>query len=300
MNKWEKSNINRWTPLYNHSWCYRVIKEYDNELNCMLSSNLYSSGYTYSHLKKDGAVWNSSAIDYMNGISNQKITIQQWSDAFNMFQNWMRLSFLLSICSYFENYMASIIKECIESDPGIVFGLSHSIDGILLKKKKISIKKEVIEQKIMLCTKGDWNSRIAQLKILFGTLPESLSGSISDLENIRKIRNEMGHAFGRDIERSQNYESFKASPMGKLSTKRFNKYRKLIMKIVQELDLFFMEKHIGAFEPILHYHKIYDNVKILGKGEKMIELKKSLGGQVNTLISKDQCRGIIKYYESLS
>ena len=40
-------------------------------------------------------------------------------------------------------------------------------------------------------------------------------------------------------------------------------------------------------------------IKDFDKGDKMVFLKKSLGADVNMLMSKQDCRGIIKYYDSL-
>lgn len=300
MNKWDKAKIDRWSPLYEHSWGYRIFKQYDEELNHLLVSSLYSSTYTYSHLKSDGAMWDSLVKDYLNKDSyNQKLTIREWSNAYNSYMNWMRLSFLMSICSYFETYIASIIKECIESDPGLVYGCPHVIDGIKLKKMNVLIRKDEVEQKIISCTKGDWNSRIVYLQRLFADIPNILISSISDLEKIRLLRNDVGHAFGRDIENAHKYDAIKITPMRRISIGSFNKYRFLINRIVKELDKFLMARHIGNFEPLLHYYQIYESIKDEDKGTKMIKLKKSLGSEVETLITKEQCRGIIKYYEAL-
>lgn len=300
MNKWEKAQLDRWKPMYQHSWGYRVFNKYDAEMNRLLVSNLYAKSYTFSHLKSDGAKWESKLNDYLPNIAhNASITVEEWSNGYNEFMNWMRMSFLMSICSYFENYLTCIIKECIESDPGLVFGCPHTIDGILLKKKKIQIKKEEIIQKILSCTKGDWNSRLSGLQALFGTLPPAINDSISDLEKIRNLRNDFGHAFGRDIEKAQSYDMVDIFPMQRLNIGKFQKYRIIICKFVQQLDSFLMNNHIGNFEPLLYYHDLYDSIKDKGKGDRMLALKKGLGGEVNTLITKDQCRAIIKYYESL-
>lgn len=298
--KWKNAEIDRWKPIYQHSWSYRVYKAYDEELNILITSFLYSKGYTYSHLRQDGAVWDSLVKDYMgNTATNNVLTIRQWSKSFNIFENWMRLGFLLSISSYFENYLASIIKESIESDPGLIFGCSHAIDGMYLKKNNIALKKDSISQIIMLCTKGDWCSRITHIKNLYGKIPCILASSVSELNKIRKIRNDVGHAFGRDIERSQNYENFVISPMTVLQVNRFNHYQRLITQIVREFDLYMVQKHIGCYEPLLHYHNMYKKIKDFDKGDKMVFLKKSLGADVNMLMSKQDCRGIIKYYDSL-
>lgn len=127
---------------------------------------------------------------------NKELTVRNWSDDFNMSDNWARLNFLMSICSYFETFLASVITESIESDPGLIFGCHHDIDGILLLKKNHKISKEETESRVINCTKGDWNSRLANFRTLYGHIPTSIQQNVSQLEKIRKLRNEVGHAFG--------------------------------------------------------------------------------------------------------
>lgn len=300
MGKWDNLSFDRWNPEYPHSLPYRIFKCYDNDLMGMITSFESSKGYTYSHLTSDGAVWESKAYDYGLMKDNKYRTIKQWSDNYGEFENWLRLSWLMSLCSYFETYLACVIKECIESDPGLLIGASHIIDGISYKKKGISVlKQEDFDAHIRNCTKGDWQSRIAHMSTLFVSLPPSVRDSISDLEKIRKIRNDFGHAFGRDIQDSQNYFTVTKSPISRVSVERFNKYHKLIAKIVQEIDEYLKQKHIGNYEPLLHYHLIYDKIEGMDKGYKVVELKKSLHTDRNTAYSKDFCRGVVLYYDNL-
>ena len=300
MGKWDNLSFDRWNPMHPHSLPYRIFKCYDNDLMGMITSFESSKGYTYSHLTSDGAVWESKAYDYGLMKDNKSRTIKQWSDNYGEFEKWLRLSGLMSLCSYFETYLACIIKECIESDPGLLIGAPHIIDGISYKKKGVSVlKQENFDAYIRNCTKGDWQSRIAHMSKLFVSLPPSVRNSISDLEKIRKIRNDFGHAFGRDIQDSQNYFTVAKSPISRVSVERFNKYHTLIVKIVQEIDECLKQKHIGNYEPLLHYHLIYDKIGGMAKGYKAVELKKSLHTDRNTAYSKDFCRGVVLYYDSL-
>ena len=195
--------------------------------------------------------------------------------------------------------IATIVSECIDSDPGIMIGAPHVIDGIMYKKHGLFLRKDEIDEKIVSCTKGTWQSRIENLKRLFGSLPNSMTDSISDLETIRTIRNDLAHAFGREIKESQDYFKSTKSPIRRLSVQRFNKFHILLNQIVQEFDLMVNKAHIGNYEQILQYHYIYDSIKDLEKGYKVEELKKSLLLDKNTGCSKSFCRGIIVYYESL-
>ena len=285
MGKWDNLQFDRWAPICPHSLPYRIYKSYDNDLMGMITSFESAKGYTYSHLCKDGAVWDSKAYDYGLMKDNQTRTVREWSDNYQEFANWLRLSLLLSSCSYLESYISAIVKECIDSDPGLLIGSPHVIDGIKYKKHGISLRKDEVESKIISCTKGTWQSRI--------------ENSISELELIRIIRNDLAHAFGRDIKESQDYFRAIKSPIRRLSVKRFNKFHTLLNQIVQDFDSQVNRNHIGNYELILQYHSMYDAIKDLGKGYKVQELKKALLLEKNTGCSKEFCRGVIVYYEKL-
>ena len=139
MGSWSNITFDRWVPRYPHSLPYRIFKCYDNDLMGMVTSFESAKGYVYKHLASDGAVWGSIARDYGLMLDNNIRTIKEWSNNYNEFENWLRLSWLMSLCSCFETYLACIIKECIESAPGLLIAVPHAIDGIYYKKKGISI-----------------------------------------------------------------------------------------------------------------------------------------------------------------
>ncbi len=60
--------------------------------------------------------------------------IKEWSNSFNELQNWMNLNALLAMMSNLETYMATVIPLAIESDIGVLYGVSKRIDGIELLK----------------------------------------------------------------------------------------------------------------------------------------------------------------------
>lgn len=300
MGNWNNLNFDRWSPIHPHSFPYRIFKCYDNDLMGMITSFESSKGYTYGHLKLDGATWESKAYDFGLMKDNKTRTISQWSINYSEFENWLRLSWLMSLCSYFETYLACIIKECIESDPGLLIAAPHIIDGISYKKQgKTILRREDLDLHIRNCTKGDWLSRVTHMSLLFGSIPPIVNDSISNLERIRKIRNDFGHAFGRDIQSCQDYFTIVKSPISRLSKDRFNKYHALIVKIVKIIDEYLKQQHIGNYEPLLQYHSMYDKIKGLEKGYRANELKNSLHTDKNTAYNKEFCRGIVLYYDNL-
>lgn len=299
MSRWKKVTFDRWNPKREHSWPYRVFRQYDDELMRLIISHESVQGYTYAHLKNDGATWESLAKDFGLRKDDRVQTIKQWSENYKTFGTWFRLSLLMSLNSYFETYIAAIIKECIESDPGLLFGLSHEIDGMSVLKGHKTINRDEISEKIKQCTKGTWSSRIGNMTNLFGNLPQFSGHVISRLESLRIIRNKVGHAFGRDIVNAQKYLEVSKLNMQNISVASFNKYHTLIFHLVQELDSYLVQNHIGNFEPLYHYHHLCTEFKDLDKGEKMLRLKASLYKDKKSVYSKDFCRGIVKYYDEL-
>ncbi len=296
--KWSNISFDRWSSPYPHSLPYRIFKESDKEVRSLVISYESSFSFVCSNLKKLGATWESHAYDYGLTENNKFLTVKQWVNNSKEFANWMRLSLLMSVCSNVETYMASIIRESIESDPGIIMGVSHQIDGIKLLKSGNKIDENVIADHIKKCTKDTWSSRRCNMEKLFGAIPV-IANSIKPLEDIRKLRNTVGHSFGRNIEKSQQYNRIQIDPMERLSVKRYNEYITLLFNIVQEFDKIVTNNHLGCFEIILQYHKMYETIKQLNKGCQVEKLKETLNVEKNTGVSKELCRGVYLYYNNL-
>lgn len=293
-------NFDRWSPEHSHSWPYRVFNQYDAELNRIVMSFTSAKAYNYNRLKKDGAKWEDKACDYMYTHNNRELTIRDWSNSYNLFFNWFVLNELLALSSYFETYVSSIVILSLESDPGLLIGCSHKVDGIMVLKQNKNLNLSDFKQRIADCTKGDWSARISNLQSLFTEIPQSMINGLSDLEKMRNIRNKVGHAFGRDIEESRKYSVTRITEMEKLNVSTFLKYQKLIRSIASDLDIFLMKRHIGNFQPLFHYHNLYGEIKELNNdGERMVALKKSIGTNAHELYSKEFCRWVVSYYNGL-
>ena len=296
--KWSNISFDRWSSPYPHSLPYRIFKESDNEVRSLVISYESSFSFICSNLRKLGATWESPAFDYGLAENNKVLTVKQCVNNSKDFANWMRLSLLMSMCSNVEIYIASIIRESIESDPGIIMGASHQIDGIKLLKSGNKVDENVIADHIKKCTKDTWSSRLCHIEKLFGAMP-IIANNIKQLEDIRNLRNAVGHAFGRNIEKSQQYYRIEIEPIERISVKRYNKYITLLYDIVQEFDKIVTGNHIGCFEIILQYHKMYESIKDLDKGYQVNELKATLKIDKNTGVSKELCRGVYLYYNNL-
>lgn len=300
MSSWNLPELNRWKPKHPSSLPLRIFKQYDIEIWRFMAAYYTSEKFTYSQLGKKGCKWSDSAgTCFSINTIEKSLTLKMWSDDLHKFDHWIRLNFLLSTCSYFETYISSIIDECIQSDPGMLFGVSNTIDGIKLLKYDHKIKEKDYKNKIIDCTKGDWNSRLNGFTQLFPNIPNVIQQNLSDLEKIRKLRNDVAHAFGRDIEESRNYENVMIKPMQTLSVKACSHYHHILFTIARNLDEYFLNNHIGNYEPLRFYHNLFPKIRNLDKGHKLVSFKKSIGNQKIDTFSKDFCRQIIIYYNNL-
>jgi hypothetical protein len=178
-----------------------------------------------------------------------------------------------------------------DSDPGLVLGVSKSIDGAVVLKHRRSAVFNVGEQ-IDACTKGDWSSRLDAFEKLFGGCPPEFRSSHAALEELRGIRNRFGHAFGRDIDAARVHGVLDMIPMERLSGARANKLRKSVWLVAKAVDKFLLQEHIGDFEAVRFYHHLYPSLhKHVSTGQRAIYLKTAIGRFGAIPRGKTSCKG---------
>lgn len=219
-------------------------------------------------------------------------SLSDYSKQLNDFANWTRLNALVSVVSYFETYISSVVSLAIESDLGLIYSVSKRIDGILILKNNGACEYSFFDKSEEI-TKGTWSQRIANYERIFGRIPPLLKSSCSDLEKIRKIRNNVAHAFGRDIQGSRDRCNMEILPIERLSEKRLQKYMKLIRDISKQIDNHLQEDHIGEYEIIHYLHTIFNE---LPEKSRTRELKR----RINSLDTKQRsvsfCDQLLNYY----
>lgn len=291
----------RWTTTRDHSWAYRIFRKSNDELMSMRMAYTSASCFTYKQLKKCGANWDKKACEYLYTNDNKSLTIKEWSNALNSCQNWIRLNQLMALNSCFESYLSAIIKLAIESDPGILIEAPHAVDGIRNLKYDIQLDNIDVDTIVRDCTSGEWGHRNTNLKKIFMTIPELFLQHEKELEEIRKLRNNLGHAFGRDIDITHSFDLYKLPQMDKLSSGRFKKYQELVLKLVKEMDYQVMKKHIGNFQPLYYCHSIREEIASLPTLKSKAELlKRRLYEHANEYpYAISLCEWVVSYYENL-
>lgn len=290
----------RWGHVQNHTWPFQVYKLYNEELSRFLWAEEAAAKYVHNRLGKEGADDDDPPTKFFslppNRISSMK-TLKGWAKVFNESYNWMRLNCIMAISSNMETYLGSVISLAIESNPGVLLGSTVRIDGAKLLKEGI-IDSAVYAKQIEACTKGEWSKRLVAFEKLFGTAPESYRKGISTLDRMRKLRNNLGHAFGRDIDASKDFSFNEKRPADKISLPTLVKYLEKAFNIVLDIDDYLLEKHIGEFQAIYTYHQHRN--EFAGAGlDKALKLKQFYG-EHDQSVGKAFCKGLVRYYESLT
>jgi len=254
-----KREFKRWLAHDPSTWSLQVFQKYDYELISIWEASIISNKFTYSQLKKNGAAWadlpNKHFDDKQISLKRYE-DLEAWSKSLTTFDNWVNLNVVLTAASNLETYLASVIAMALDSDPGLILGVGRSIDGaVVLKHRRPSVFN--VAQQIDACTRGDWSSRLDAFEKLFGKCPTEFRSSHSALEELRSIRNRIGHAFGRDIDTARLHGVLNTIPMERLSRERTLKLRQAVWLAAKSVDRFLLQSHIGDFEAVRFYHHLY-------------------------------------------
>lgn len=298
----EQQEYNRWHTTRQHSWPYHIFNSYESQMSYMSIAHDAAVSFTYSKgLGKKGVEWDTNANLALHATNMKGWTVKNWSDHINECDNFWRLNRLMALMSYFETYLEAIIRLSIESDPGLLVNAAHTVDGVKLLKNKTTIQAIKVDRIVNMCTKGEWNKRKSALIRLYGVVPESLERNVGQLDKMRKLRNNIGHAFGRNIKAARNYLFSTRPPMDRLSIHTFWRYHDIVKTVAHDLDAQIMREHIGQFQTLFYYHQMIDELNQLATIKSKVEtLKRRLiENEQDYEHSKKLCLWAINYYDKL-
>ncbi|MCQ2974134.1 MAG: hypothetical protein MJ211_04920 [Bacteroidales bacterium] len=307
----------RKTPLSEKSWPYHIFREYAKELQRLDMSFESISDYAKNKLneeklekeklEKEQMLENSKATYYLYTHNNEELTIEEFYKTFEIFKNWNKLNKIMALNCYFENYIKTLLDLAIKSNPEI---LKDNRDGIFIIKNRLSYNYTLNEydKAINKCTKGNWKKRMNSIIEYFKIDDRKFINDwknddiIKLFENIRNIRNSVGHSFGRELSSMPNWANTKIDKLKLLSEKEYLEYQKIIKKFVLDLDKFVLNNHIGCFQELYYYHTIKDLdeiKKIKNKKLKAKALSYKLCNEKGRVISWNKCQDLIDYYDSI-
>jgi hypothetical protein len=268
----------------------------------MWGSHISSEKFTYTQLGSLGAELEDAPGKYFKaGVSSDSFCadMKTWSCVFNSLGNWLNLNVVLTLASNLETFIASLVRLALDSDPAVLLGTPHKIDGAYRLKYGLS---GAIRQSdyIVACTKGTWGSRLGAIEKIFGNCPSGLRDVHSELEELRAVRNRVGHAFGRDIEDARRTGTLAVVPIEKMTRERVERLRRCVLDGARALDQHLIDNHIGDYEAVLFCSSIYPGTDQRENREiRAAKLKKAIGGHGAQSRGKDYCKGLIQYWDAL-
>lgn len=293
-------HFQRDTFPHEHSAAFGRFKQHHTEINEMFWANDASTSATYSLAQ------NLSGADPLpkefgtNKKNARRLapSLGEWRTHYKSFNLWTKLNVIMAAASYFEIYFKTILHLSLFSKPGILLGHPTLIDGASILKHGNPTLIKLIQGKVIDCVKGDWNSRHSNLAKITGLAFPAISSNLAALDKIRKIRNAVGHSFGRDLEKL-TYIFDEDKGLQPISDDRMKKYLKLLIDIAIELDTNLLNQYIGSFEVIYYYHK-YILPLAIDPTKRATRLKTEFYTKTTVpALSKRFCRELVTYYSSL-
>lgn len=296
--------FDRWTSPWARTWPFALFKRHHTELNDIYwagNISTHSSERTVQFCKLPKSDQISSALQVRpSQAKRMNFSIAEWEVQIGNFSNWTRLGGLMSLSSYFETYLASACQLAVLSNPGVLLGSSKTIDGIaLIKSLSNSDEKSHIlrvKEEVKGITKGEWKNRIRTYERFFGKASPDFSSSISILDDMRKMRNGVGHTFGRLMPEYEDPLVFIPKSIQRLSEQRLQNWLGVIEKSTLAID-HQLRSHIGSFEALWKYHLI--ELPTTGNRTEAQLLRKVFPDAQGSPPGKIYFQDVIKYYKSL-
>lgn len=221
--------------------------------------------------------------------------MDSWRKSLNEFSKWVRLNMILSAASYLELYIREIVMVALRSDPLAPLGLPRQLDGIKLLKLNHQLPNDIY---INNCASGDWNKRARQINNIFSA-GATLNINTLELNKLRRLRNSVGHSFGRKSNIQSNTYGGLAIQSERLAEDRLKKWLKLIEETAIQIDEKLCRNYVGTFEFSLLYHLTRDELRKGKYGKKPVEgaLAMMAVEKYNRRVTRNFCKDVIEHYE---
>lgn len=277
------------------TWAFRAFVKHHTEINDMYWSFVPTWSYA-NYIAKRNKTSTPAALFHASGPDVHRLdpTIPKFLNNYQLLANWVRLSALVSTLSYFETYLKKVVTLSLLSDPAVRFGKSRALEGVSWIKSGM---KDDLEPLVTPCLKGDWCNRIDAYKRLFSCSPQSLDAKRTLLDDFRRIRNQVGHSYGRSLK--TDLLETTVAPMVRLSEDRLKECFDVVHTVAKDIDSQLLSNHIGCFEEILFFHNWRDQLKgteRLDEGKHLRRaLAQRLGGQHP---GNTYCNELVAFYHS--
>lgn len=292
-----KPVFDRWQLGWGETWAYKIFKQHHHQLNSFYWSHVGVERQAYAATKPYQRSDHASVLFTLDEPYNFHLdkTLGEWSDLYNEFGNWVRLSALVAVTGYLEVYLKTVTRAAIESDPGVLHGAPGAVDGVVYLKAQSDYSQKDQADKVAI---GDWNSRIAVYTSLFGRAPAVLVDSISKLEKLRRTRNGVTHTFGRASDDYAAIAEAEIRPLQRVSQTRLVNTFRLIQRIAKAVEKHLGPSHVGAYEAMYFYH-VWDKDCKAYNYREAAALSHRVGRLLSRSLGIDYFNDLIAYYKSV-
>jgi len=177
-------------------------------------------------------------------------TLGDWGKWYSEFDRWSRMAYIIGLTGYLETYIAQASTAALESSPSLILGGGPKIDGATFLKHNHQYNLYSHSESL---TRGDWQARASAYGRYFGSCP--FLDYISDLEWLRKRRNDVGHTFGRDIKSMQFAQGWEVKKLANISDKEIMNTLNVIESVANAIERHIAKEYIGQYEIIKVYHQ---------------------------------------------
>jgi hypothetical protein len=289
--------FDRWKCAWNKTWAFWLFKKHHTELNSLYWAHLASYNNSLKTIKSYPPETLASAVFPLPQSDKGRLnrTTEQWKTEYKEFNNWVNLSAAVSLASYIEIYLQSVVTLSLESDPAILLGASRAVDGAKFLKTKSDYS---YAENAIPVLKGTWQERAQVYKNYFGKLPEAFEKSVGDLDELRILRNGVGHTFGRPVDVYKSAKiNIEIKPLQRLSHERLKKWLGIAEYVVTGIDEHLRDTHIGSYEAVLYFHKWLKETN--HNTFDHVPYKKHLNSLLGIVPNKDYFRALSRYYSRL-
>ena len=288
--------FDRHALFYGRTLAWRLFKRYHTHFNHAFWSHSAAKTFSFSSTRPFNR---SDSTDQLFAFAkgNRRVpdTLGAWADAYADFDRWTRMAAVVAIAGYLETFLTQIGTAALESCPSLVFGGGPKIDGAIYLKHN---PKYGLYQYAEPLVRGEWQARISAYNRLFGACP--FYSELGQLELLRKVRNDAGHSFGRDIKSMQFAGTANVEKLSRLSDRKIHDFLSLIESVATKVEND-LAKLVGQYELIKLFHIWLPTRGVIRFNRT--ELARQFGLHVHELTQnsygKRRTIELIRYYEKL-
>jgi hypothetical protein len=288
--------FSRYGLFHQHTLAWRLFKRHHTHFNDIFWSHKTAKVHAYSSTKSYAREDLTGSL-FRLAVNNRRVpnTLGNWADAYSAFDQWTQMASIIAIAGYLETYIAQVSTAALESRPSLLFGGGPKVDGVVYLKTNDKYDLYKYTEPLV---RGDWQARISAYARLFEHCP--FEASIGSLEQLRKLRNDTGHSFGRDIESMSFAPTWLVQKLPSIKDEHIQKYLKTVDAVASVIESH-LAPVVGQYEIIKVFHRWrltpnapLGDAKCLAKAFSL-HINKLTGNPYGTIPAIE----LIKYYSSL-